>query len=228
MLRALRAGTVVAGIVSLTGCIDASRVNSTCRWTDSRVGTLDLSRPADREHLRQDAQVAWEVGQRYADVRYRSNPRLARPLLDACRGAMDDSIIARHGVTRNDIEAATSARSWWVDITLVFLPMLLVTAVATDAVTRQVTPSLTTEHARIIALLALAALVALVAAGVTQMWAMILETWRLRNGHIAGRAFVVPSVAHAGVTFAALWLVALLVAVRRTKRAPGSVAQSAV
>jgi hypothetical protein len=223
MVGVLRAGVVIAAVASLSACIDASRVNSTCRWIDTRTGRLDLSRAGDREHLRQDTQVAWEIGQRYADVRYRTNPMLARPLLDACRRTMDDSIIARHAVTLGDIDHATAARAWWADIMLIFLPMLVATAVMTDAATREITRSLEKGNVRIVALLVLASLVALVGTGMTQMWAMTVETWRLRDGHIAGRAFVLPSVSHPGITFATLWLVTALVTARRASRAPRSV-----
>src|SRR5438094_400833 len=114
-MRALVVGAALSCAALTAACIDASRVNTDCRWTDEGMGTLNLARAADREHLRQDVQVAWEVGLRFADLRYRHNPRLARPLLESCRGAMYDSIIARHGVTRADIARATYARVWRVD-----------------------------------------------------------------------------------------------------------------
>jgi len=221
VLRRLVVGALVAGAASLAACIDASRVNASCRWTEGSVGKLDLSRPPDREHLRQDAQVAWEVGQRYADVRYRTNPRLARPLLDSCRAAMYDSIVARHGVTLSDVEGATHARAWSVDIAFVFLPMLVATVIAMDAIARRIRRSPRSKNERRIELAALVGFVALIAAALTQMWAMILESWRLRNEHIAGRAFVVPSVAHPAFTFAALCVVAAIVAMWRSARGPG-------
>ena len=162
--------------------------------------------------------MAWEVGQRYADVRYRRQPTLARPLLDVCRAALYDSIMSRHGVTVADIETATFARNWWVDVTLVFLPMIVITAVAMDVTTREIRRSVNQPDARTILTLIVTPLVALIATGVTQMWAMMLETWRLRNEHIAGRAFVVPSVAHRAIAFASLCVVAAAVAVVRSSR----------
>jgi hypothetical protein len=217
-MRALAIAGSVMLTAALTGCIDASRINRRCQWTDGSAAKLDLTRASDREHLRQDAQVAWEIAQRYADVRYRTRPTLARPLLDACRAAMYDSIVSRHGVTVADIETATVARIWWIDVALVFLPMIAITAIAMDATTREIRRSVEQPSARTVVTATSVGLVALIATGVMQMWAMMLETWRLRNEHIAGRAFVVPSVAHRGIAFASLFAVAVVVALLRSSR----------
>lgn len=211
-------GIIVIAGSSLTSCIDASRVNTTCRFTDGASKTLDLARAPDREHLRQDAQVAWEVGQRYADVRYRTQPNLARPVLDSCRSTMYDSIVARHDVVRADIEHASRARLWWADVSFVFLPMLIVAAIVMDLTTREIQRSVARTNARMAVLAICVALVALITTGVMQMWAMTLETLRLRNEHIAGRVFTLPSVAHSGIAFACLCIVALIAAMWRSSR----------
>lgn len=195
---------VACAAANATGCIDSSRVNRTCRWIDASSATLNLERAADREHLRQDVQMAWEVGQRYADVRYRSQPLLARPLLDSCRSAMFDSIVARHGVARADIARATMARRWPVDIAAVFLPMLVVTVVVTGLMDREIPRLVSTARQRVLARTVVAGVAALIMTGLMQIWAMSVESWRLRDEHIAGRAFVVPSVAHPGIALAAM------------------------
>src|SRR3954469_20745325 len=100
-------------ILAAAGCIDPARVNDTCTWTDSAPRPLDLSKAKDREHLRLDAQVAGEVGTRFADLRFRHVPRLNSPLLEQCRTAMWDSIRTRHGVSQADIDRAVLARVWW-------------------------------------------------------------------------------------------------------------------
>ena len=216
---ALAASLSVAAALSL-GCIDASRINRECRWTDTRSGPLDLDRAADREHLRQDAQVAWEVGQRYGDVRYRTQPRLELPLVGACRSAMFDSIAARHGVTRADVDRATRARLWPVDVAAVFLPMLALAVVAAVFAARELERVIGTRWAAALAARGvLVCLIALVMAGLTQIWAMSVESWRLRNEHIAGRAFVVPSVAHPAIALATMLIVvAVTVALRASRR----------
>jgi len=215
--RVLVGGTIL-GAVLLAACIDPSRVNATCRWTDGVSGRLDLTRATDREHLRQDAQVAWEVAQRYADVRYRRNPTLARPLLDSCRARLNDSIVARHGVAAADIHRASYARVWWIDVVVIILPIMLLTAIGTDAATRELFRSIEKERVRTIMLPILVGLVALIAAGAAQIWAMTVETWRLRDSHIAGRGFVLPSVVHPGISFASLCIVAVITTMWRRSR----------
>lgn len=213
--RALAGGALLSALL-LAACIDPTRVNTTCRWTDAVSGRLDLRRAQDREHLRQDAQVAWEVAQRYADVRYRTRGDLARPLLDSCRALLSDSIVARHGVAATDIQRATRARAWWIDVAAIFLPMMLLTAIGADAATRELRRSIERERVRAILLPILVGVVSLIATGTTQMWAMTVETWRLRDGHLAGRVFVLPSIVHPIIAFASLCIVASIIARRRT------------
>jgi hypothetical protein len=219
MRRAAIAGALWLATALPVACIDAGRVNRQCRWTDASSGPLDLARAADREHLRQDAQVAWEIGQRYADVRYRTQPRFERPLLEACRRAMFDSIVARHAVTHADVDRATRARQWPVDVIAVFLPMLALAALTALLAAREVERLIGTRSAPAAAQTVLVGLVALIMAGLMQIWAMSVESWRLRNEHIAGRAFVVPSVAHPAIAVAAMVLVvATTLAVRASRR----------
>lgn len=206
------------GAVLLAACIDPARVNASCRWTDAVSGRLDLTHATDREHLRQDAQVAWEVAQRYADVRYRRNPALARPLLDSCRAMLNDSIVARHGVAMADIQRASYARVWWIDVIVIIVPAALLTAIGMDAATRELLRSVEEDKVRTIMLPILVGLVALIATGAAQIWAMTVETWRLRDSHIAGRGFMLPSVVHPGIAFASLCIIAAITTVWRRSR----------
>lgn len=219
MRRVAIFGALVLTAALSIGCIDAARVNPECHWTDASSGPLNLDRAADREHLRQDAQVAWEVGQRYADVPYRTQPLLARPLLDACRSAMFDSIVARHVVTRAAVDRATSARKWPVDIITVFLPMLAVVVLVALLAVRELERLMGKGSRSAVAQSVLVGLVALVMTGLMQIWAMSVETWRLRDDHLAGRVFVIPSVAHPALAIAAtVIVVAATLALRGSRR----------
>lgn len=221
-MRACAVAAIATLFLIASGCIDASRVNAVCRWTDDAARPLDLRQVADREHLRQDVQVAWEVGLRFADVRYRNNPRLSRPLLDQCRRALYDSIVARHRVSRADIVRATYARVWWIDVVVVFVPVTILMVLVMDLITKRVRRGFDSDD-RIMAALSTAAfagLVALVATGLMQTWAMIVESLRLRDGHISGRAFVLPANVHAGMTLSVLLVVCAAVALRRSARTP--------
>lgn len=208
--------------IVLVGCMDESRVNSVCRWSDSEARPLDLRRAADREHLRVDAKVAGELGLRFADVRYRNVPMFARPLLAQCRGALYDSIIHRHGVTQAQIDQATMARVWWADIVLVFLPLAAVAVLAMDFVTRRICRAFDTDD-RVIATASAAALVPITAAlvlGATQFWAMWIEALLLRNGHVSFRASQIPAIAYAWTTYAGAFVLCSAVAALRFGRTP--------
>ncbi|HEX6966422.1 MAG TPA: hypothetical protein VF166_11520 [Gemmatimonadaceae bacterium] len=63
-MRALARAALVGLLIVATGCIDASRVNSVCRWSDSPPRTLDLRRAADPKV--QDRFEKWELRYRAA------------------------------------------------------------------------------------------------------------------------------------------------------------------
>lgn len=218
-MRGLRAIALALVLPNASACIDAARVNSTCTWSDSVAGALDLRRPSDRDHLRQDAQIAWELSVRYGDTRYRTSPALARPLRRRCREAVEDSILARHAVTAEDIRTAAGSRVWWIDIAFVFLPMVALAIAATDRILRGIRGAFDAEP-RVLTVIStslVVAVVALIIAGVTQYWAMGIESFRLRDGHIADRGTALPTGAHAGITFAVAFLACLITAMLSTR-----------
>jgi hypothetical protein len=212
-----RFGVVLGAVAVLAGCIDQSRVNTECRWSDSELRLLDLTKASDREHLRVDAKIAGELGLRLADLRYRNNPTLNRPIRTTCTEALFDSIIVRHGVTREQIRVAERARVWWVDVVLSFLPIAALLAFAMDRVALRVCRAFEPED-RTIATASLAALIIVVAAvglGVSQFWSFGVEGWLLRNGHVSFRAFQVPTIAHGWISFGAALVIAGTAGVRR-------------
>lgn len=189
-----RLGIVCGSAVLLAGCIDQSRVNDTCAWSDGLSGPIDLRTRAGRGHLRRDAEVANELVVRFGDAHTRNRPDLARPYRQQCMRALTDSIIVRHGVTGAQIAAAERDRVWWADVLFVFLPVALFGIAATDFATRRICRSFDSSG-RIIAA-ALTGVVALAIAGLTlgvaNVWAFGVEGWRLHNNHVSHRAFLIP------------------------------------
>lgn len=220
MRRSILAAILATAIT--TACIDSTRVNTECRWVDTVNRPLDLSRASDRDHLRMDAKLAGELGLRQADVRYRNVPRLAGPIRHRCTDALYASIITRHAVTRTQIDAATRARVWWADILAVLLPAALLIAIMMDIATRRVCRGFAEEDRTMatVCIVALTPLVALLGLGVTQFWAMAIEAWFLRNGHVSFRAAEVPAIAHGWMTYFACLAVCAIVAVTRFSRTP--------
>lgn len=213
---------VFALLLVLGGCIDSTRVNDTCTWSDPISRRLDLTRQPDREHLRADAEIANELMVRYGDAHGPHRPDLQRPYRERCMSATMDNITARHGVTRAQFAVAERARIWWADLLLVFLPMAVLGGAAADYVARRVCLSFDPEDRAIatISVIVLSLMVAGVTLGVTNFWAFSVEAWRLRNGHVSNRAFLIPIVTHAWACVIAAVALCLTAGLLRFVRTP--------
>lgn len=213
-------GTIA--MLAAAACMDETRVNSICRWSDEPARHLDLTTRADREHLRVDAAVANELMVRYGDAHGPHRPDIARPYRDACMNTLVDSLVARHGITKADITAAEHDRTWWVDILAVFLPMAILTVAVTDRITRRVCRTFEPDDRAIatVSISLLVPIIALLALGVTQFWAFGVEGWLLRDGHVSNRASFIPAVAHQWLAYAGAFSVCAGVAAARFSRTP--------
>jgi hypothetical protein len=202
--------TVAVVLLGTSACIDAPRVNGTCAWSDPLSIPLDLTKSPDREHLRQDVQVAWELSVRYGDTRYGVPSLLAAPLRRDCRQALEDTIVARHGVTAADVRAASRWRVWWIDAVAVFVPMILLTILATRMGALYFRGSLRGIPRAVL----LAVPTALIMTGLAQYWAMSVETLRLRNWHLSDRVWTLPIANHPALAVGVLFAICLLAAPR--------------
>ena len=216
-----RLALVSAIALLLSGCIDQSRVNDTCTWSDNLSGPLDLTTAAGRRHLRTDAEIANELMVRYGDAHGLHRPDLQRPYRDRCTRALTDTLIARHGVTRAQIVAAERDRVWWADMLFVFLPMALLAVAATDYATRRICRTFDPDDRLIAGILVgvVALAIAGLALGATNFWAFNVESWRLHNGHLSNRAFLIPIVTHAWACASVALLLCVSSAVLRFRRA---------
>ena len=220
----------IAGLLLLAGCIDRTRVNDSCTWSDPVSGALDLGTRAGREHLRADAEIANDLMVRFGDAHVHHRPDLQRPFRDQCIRAMTDSVVARHGITRAQFVAAERDRVWWADILFVLLPMAALAATGTAFITRRVCRSFDPED-RVVAGAAVGVLALLVtglALGVANFWSFAVEGWRLNNGHVSNRAFLIPIVTHPWVCTAIAAAVCISTAVVTLRRTPLSATSQAV
>jgi hypothetical protein len=209
-------------LIVSASCIDSSRVNQSCTWSEASARRLDLSRAADREHLRQDVQLAGELGVRAADVRFRHRPDRGDPIKQACTSAMIDTIARRHGLSHARVAEASYDRLWWADLLAVYLPLAVVLAVGTDYIVRRVRRSFDPEDRLMAAVcvVLLGAVVALLGVGVGQFWAFTIEAAFLRDEHIAFRGSLVPILRHGWRAYLSLLGFCALVALRRAGRSP--------
>jgi hypothetical protein len=209
--------TIAVGLA----CVDPARLNSTCSWVEPSAQPLDLSKRADRGHLREDARVAGEIEVRFADST-RTSPAQMDSLVDQCRAVLYDSITARHAVTVADLTKAERARNWWIDTLLVFAPMALLAWWATDRVVRRVCRSFEagSETIAAISVAVLVPVIAAIAVGITQTWAFGVESPLLRNGHVSFRAFYLPAMMHGWITFFSALALCTAAALWRFRRMP--------
>lgn len=213
-MRAIRP-LIIAMMLVPTGCLDSSRIDSTCTWAERSAERLDPSSSEGRAHLRADAQLAGEIGQRFADVRYRNRADLNDPIQRECTAAMLESVARRHGVALDVVQAAQYDRIWWADVLAVYLPLGVVVAVAMHRITRRVVRSFEPED-RGIMLASIACFVVATAAiglGVGQFWAFNVETMFLRNPHLGFRGTFVPILRHGWIAVLSLLALSTVVAV---------------
>ena len=217
-----RVGAASLAALLLTACIDQSRVNDRCAWTDGVAGPLDLTSPGGREHLRADAEIANELMVRYGDVYGPHRPDLARPYREQCMRALIETLVATHGVTPAQIAWAERDRVWWADLLFVYLPMAVLAVAATDYATRRICGSFDSEGSVIAGILV--GVVALSASGlslgVTHFWAFVVEGWRLHNGHVSNRGSLIPIVTHAWTCVGIAILLCIPTAILRFRRTP--------
>lgn len=122
-----------------TGCIDRSRLNSSCEWTNDSSVALDLTLPADRQHLIADAQLAEGLAVRRADTEHKQRFGYGGHggliehgrVLHECFGALANRIERDHGVTAAQIDEARGQRSPAFDVAVAvpFLALYVFSAV---------------------------------------------------------------------------------------------------
>lgn len=175
------------------GCLPRDRVNTACQWTGDATFVYDERQAAHRTHLVEDAQLAEELGIRYADAEFgrRFGVEHHGGLLDGgrvrrdCLRQMFQAIEIAHGVSPEQILVARGQRNQWFDtaVALLFLPLyLLGAAQGCRRLRRRFSAK---ERAARWA----ATGVASVAAGflgfqVFRLWAAVWEVIRVGNGHM--------------------------------------------
>jgi len=116
---------LLEGALLLSGCLDPSRLNSSCEWTgEGPPAALDMALAADRRHLANDVRIAGENATRYRDsVHVHSGFAAAGSLDLECLDRLYAGLEVQHRVRRADIDAAAIRRDVLLDIALVYLPV---------------------------------------------------------------------------------------------------------
>jgi hypothetical protein len=204
-------------LLVLVGCLPRDRLNSACEFREA-PRPLDVSVSADLRHLREDAQVAQELGIRQGDaMRGRESIPERTTRAEGCTAAVFDQITRIHGVSKSSVEAAALHRSLWLDIALVFLPAALVALVICMAIADRVNGRFAAEEPAIWLVMAVLAgvVVSFVIMFVGEMWSWLVEMVRNDDLHISYRAFRLPWSRHRWLIYAVSAGLFLFVAYRR-------------
>lgn len=183
-----------------TGCLDAARINPSCQLDDPSTAVLDLTRPADRRHLRDDAQLAEALGIRLGDAyRGRKSVPERQELREACRDSLFSVIATRHRVPLAHVQAAPARRDLALDALLLLGPMAVVlywsAREVAGRVHRRFDDDEWVEAAVSTVLLSFAVAGLWLAIG--NAWSWIVEMVRLQDQHLSFRAARIPWGRHA-------------------------------
>lgn len=215
-----RRSAVLACLLT-TACLPESRLNDACRWTDDVTVLPPPGEPARRAHLVEDVRVAQWLGIRHGDVVvgyvFNDAHRAARA---QCTEASLAEIRRRHGVSQAELMDATGVREPWIDAVAVFLPMAALFLVFCRVVVRHVLAGQDAGDRgfTVGVLVALSPITAGFGLGATHMWAWLVETMRLRDGHISYRAAYLPVAQHAWLVWGAGMVLFAAVAVAIVRR----------
>ena len=117
-------GGALVNYLRCDGCIDRDRVNKTCTWEGDARFTFDPQSAAHQRHLVTDAQLAEELGIRFADAEFaRRSGGIEHHggLLDdgqvrqQCLSRMFEAVADCHGASPDFIQRARGVRSRDVD-----------------------------------------------------------------------------------------------------------------
>jgi hypothetical protein len=202
-----RLGIVTLSVV--TSACGSVALNATCEWPAR--GSTELS-------LREHVQLAEDVAIRFADARGESPQwRANRETYEAL---LFDRIASDRGVSLVTVlearqQLAERPFDWSVN-----LPMAVLTVALGFAWGRWVTGRFAVDE-RTVAALAVAVgavAIAFTVVAVGQIWAGVIETWRIGNGHLSYRAFRIPWQHHRTVTFTLAAFAVVLVSATELRR----------
>jgi len=99
--------------------------NSNCEWPHETAIALDLTKPAQRRHVSDDAGVAEDLAIRYADSH--SGPRSGHfagleeyaRTREQCRAALFQAIADNHGVTQERVRESLEDRRTSFDLAVI-------------------------------------------------------------------------------------------------------------
>jgi hypothetical protein len=193
LVFAVASGGAVVTYLRCPGCIPRGRVNSSCEWTGDTKFSFEPGNVAHQEHLVEDAQLAEELGIRYADAEFgrRFGVEHHGGLLDngrvrrECLSRMFQAVENNHGVTSEQIRLARGQRNETFDIVvgLLYLPLYsLGTAITCRWLCRRFSSN--ERDVRLVATGLASIAIAFLGTQCFRLWGGVWEVIRVGNGHM--------------------------------------------
>lgn len=225
---------VVLATVTLIACAGGERQSRVCEWPAETYRRLDLTRSADRTHLRRDAESAETIAIHYADVSpaRRKGKKEYAHALDECMESLFGAVARNHGLDIDRVRAYTTMRNGRFDA-MVLVSFGVIYAIAAYALAGRIARQTGTEDWRVaaFAVIGLSLGAAVVAIMVFDMWASTAENLRLGSWHLSYREDRLPWGHHRVVLFTGsvglFWLMSLLRFRRSLRVANGTAKYSA-
>lgn len=208
-------GILVA--VALAACAGGERQVRRCEWPTETYRRLDLTRSADRTHLRIDAESAETIAIHYADVspaRQKGRKEYAQAR-DECMQSLFGAIARNHALDIEVVRAYTTVRNRRFDA-LVLISFAVVYALAAYALAGLIARRFGADDWRLaaVAVIALSFGATIAAMMVFDIWAGTAESLRLGSWHLSYRGDRLPWHHHRVLFFTSsiglFWLVSLL------------------
>ena len=195
----LRLACAILIAVAVTACTGGGQESRHCAWPAEEYRRLDLTRSADRTHLRIDAESAETVAIHYADVspaRQKGREEYAQAR-DTCMESLFAAVARNHDVDSDLVRAYATVRNRWFDA-MVLVSFALVYALIADALARRLVRLTGADDWRpaAVAVIALSLGAAVIGLMVFDLWAATAENVRLASWHLSYRGSRLPWERH--------------------------------
>jgi hypothetical protein len=179
--------------IILVGCARPGDhpISSNCIWNEQDNHSLDLTRIADRRHLRSDAATAEDMAIRWADKNFGHLPQWDQSCAE-CMRTLFQGVAQQHGVDVAIVRQYSRDRDPIVDIAVFVSFCILYVLVAYIFAGRVLQRFPDYDSSFWIMTLVMAAGVSLVAVMVGNLGSIVVESVRLNSWHLSFRMSRIP------------------------------------
>jgi hypothetical protein len=191
-------------------------ISPNCEWKEDDRRSLDLTKLADRRHLRFDAVTAEDVAIRWADHNFHLLPEWDRRVGE-CMETLFQGVARQHGVDVATVRQYSRQRDVVADAAVILSVGVVYAAVAyifAGRIRRRFPPG---EPGFWVMTLTLAVGVSLVGVLAGGLWSIVMENIQLNSAHLSYRMNRIPFRAHWVVAWAAGFIVFALTVLLRSR-----------